>query len=882
MSDNTKRNDPARRLPWFAEGLLRRLLPRAERDEVLGDLAEEYAVLRSARGWWAAERWLWRQVAGSAPWLVRRSWWRGWSGFEPRANRMRSGGPMLESWIMDARYSARRLMKRPGYAVLAVLTLALGVGSTAAIYTIARGLLLEPLPYAAEEELAVFWFPYSWTEQEFLALRPDVAGFRGVAAYRSEDVTAELGGTARLIAGVSASAELFEVLGAKPMLGSGFQPEHDAQGSAPVAVLSHDLWQELGADRAMVGQTLRLDGEARAIVGVMPPGFWFPQPTTRVWLAEPLSPEATAGMYTLVGRMAPGQRADGMQAALGRITEELDARFDYPEQWDKTRDPALTPVREYLVGSVRPALIATLAAMAVLLLMACANVTALMLGQVDGRAGEMAVRLALGAGRRRMLQQMTIEALLVGVLAGVVGAVLATAGFRLLLGALPLGALAETATVSWTVFGAAMAISVAAAMLVAIIPAVALWRGDLRGVLTAARTSGVAGRGGRMEGGLVVAEVALAVLMVAAAGLLIRSVDKLRAIDPGLDAGGVAVVDVAMPGDIGHDGRRRVLEALVPELAALPGVGAAGAVQKLPLRGRGDNWGIMVEDRPELERSTTAFRMVTPEYLDAMGIEVVRGRGFQDSDRHGSEPVVVVNEALVEKYFGDLDPIGRRVTGGGTWARVVGVVENAAESGLTDPDEPARYVLFEHSPMVPDGAALVLRVDGGANAAAVLEAARRTVQRVTPGVAVESTTTMEQVVEEAMGPVRQVKSLLTLLAGLALALGAIGVYGVVSHFVLRRRREWGIRMALGLTPAQVVARVVGRGGALVGLGIALGAVAALLLMRLLAAFLYGVGTADPLAMGGAAATLLLAGVLAALIPALRASRTDPIIALREQ
>lgn len=876
-------NFPAPPLPRLPAALLRRLLPHAERAEVLADLADEYRDRRADRGRLAARLWLWRQVLGSQPPLLRRSWWRGWTGFEPRANRYRPGGPNMESWIMDVRFALRRLRQRPTYTLLAVLTLALGVGGTAAIYSIVRGFLLEPLPYAREGELAVFWNPHDWSEAEFLHLQPEIPGFQGVAAYRPQNATLQPGeGPLRLVPGVAASAELFEVLGVRPLLGPGFQPGDDRQGAEPVAVLSHSLWRELGGDPAIIGQRLALDGVERTVVGVMPRGFWFPEPTVRVWLAADLNPENQSGRYAFVGRIAPGMSLDAMEGPLARITTALGERFEYPEQWDKTRNPSLTPIREYLVGSVRPALLATLAAMAVILLIACANVATLMLGQVEGRSGELAVRTALGAGRRRLLQQQVVEALAVGVLAGVVGAALAAAGFRLLVGALPLGALAEGVSLDWMLFLAAIAIAVVTALLIALVPGISIWRGDLRGILVGARTGGISGRGGRLESVLVVVEVALAVLMAAGAAVLIRSVANLRAIDPGVETRGVAVVDIAMAADIGADGRRQILRELIPGLEALPGVRSAAAVQKLPLRGSGHNWGITIEDDPDRPPSTTAFRMVSHGYFETLGIRVRDGRVFDSSDRADGELVVVINQALAQQYFPDVEPIGRRISTGFGWERIIGVVENVAEANLTDEPVPARYLLYEQIPAIFQDHTLVLRMAGGGEAAAVVGAARSTIHRVTPGVAVQQTTTMERVFTEALGPARQVMSLLTLLGGLALALGAIGVYGIVSHLVTRRKRDWGIRIALGQRPAQVVAQIVRRGGTLVAVGLVLGLLAFLVMARVLASFLYGVGAADPLALAAAAATLLIAGLLAAFVPARRASRIDPAVVLREQ
>ncbi|HEV2736647.1 MAG TPA: ABC transporter permease, partial [Longimicrobiaceae bacterium] len=462
----------------------------------------------------------------------------------------------MESWIMDARFVARRLASRPGYAILAVLTLALGVGGTAAIYGVARKFLLDPLPYAREQELAVFWNQFDWSEAEFLYMG-EFPGFRGVAAYRGESVTMDVGGgSPRVLPGLSASAGLFEVLGVKPLMGSGFRTGDDRVGVEPVAVLSYGLWEELGGDPGIVGRQVRLDGVERTVTGVMPRGFWFPDPSVRVWVPEPLDPENRSGNYALLGRMEPGRTVDAMAPSLKRVTDRLREEFTYSEQWDKTRDAELTPVREALVGGVRPALLATLAAMGLILLIACANVAALMLGQVDRQSTEMAVRTALGAGRWRLVQQVVMESLLVGLLAGLAGALLAAAGFRLLVGALPLGELAEGASLDWRVFASAIAIATLASLSVALVPSLSLWHGDVQGVLSRSRTSGIGGRGGRIEGALVVAEVALAVLMVSGAALLIRSVANLRAIDAGVEPDRVAVVDAATPSTM-EAGQRR-------------------------------------------------------------------------------------------------------------------------------------------------------------------------------------------------------------------------------------------------------------------------------------------------------------------------------------
>jgi predicted permease len=868
----------------LAAVVLRALLPIAEPEEVLGDLREEHLRRRGACGRVAAAVWLWRQVLSSLPALVRRSWWRGWTGFEPAASRLLPGGPGMEGWIIDLRYAVRRLRSRPTYALLAALTLAVGVGGTAATFSIVRALLLHPLPYTREGELAMFWNTFDWSEAELLYLRPDFPGFQRVAAYRSQDVTLEAAaGPARVVPAVSASAELFAVLGTRPLLGRGFQPGDDRQGTDPVAVLSHSLWQELGGDAAILGRRLRLDGIPRTVVGVMPRGFWFPDSGVRVWLPQALDPTSESGNYALLGRLAPGQRMDRMAPALAHITKRLSQRFHYPEQWDKTKHAALIPLREYLLGSLRPALLATLVAMAVILLIACGNVTSLMLGQVNRRAGELAVRSALGAGRRRITRQLVVEAVVIGLLAGLAGALLAAGVFRVLAGALPLGASAERAVLDWTLFGAALGLALLAAVAIALIPALSLWRGDLRETLTRLRTAAVGRHEGRIENGLVVAEVALAVLLAAGTGLLIRSVVNLYAIDPGLDTRGVAVLDVVAGASTQTAERQQTLRALLGELEHLPGVRSAALTTKLPLRGSGDSWGITVEGRPDLPESTTFFRLVSRDYFATAGIAVRRGRGFTTADRKGVEPAVVINEALARKYFPGVEPIGRRLQSGfGGWARIVGVVGDVAEANLTDRPEPSRYMLCDQLPYAPKAQTLLLRLARPADAPAVLAAARRTVQRVAPGIAVQEATTMERVFAQAVGPARQVMTLLTLLTGLALLLVAIGVYGVIAHHVGRRLRDYSIRVALGLPPARVLRLVVGRGAALVGGGIAVGVAAAVVLARFLAALLYGVRGADPAALLAATLVLLAVGLVAAFVPAYRASRVDPARLLSEQ
>ena len=874
----------------LAVTLLRAFLPREERDELVADLLSEHAERAAVGGVADADRWLWRQTLRSAPASLGWSWRRSLSSYEPPANAYRPGGRMLKTWMADARYAARRLRARPAYVIVAILTLALGIGGTAAVYGVARGLLFDPLPYDKEAEIGSFYFGGSWTEQEFLFLRglyPGAAlpGFRVVAAHRQGDVTLREGDApSRLLSGLTTSAELFDVLGARPFIGRTFRGGDDLQGAEPTVVISYGLWQEMGGQPSVVGSRLTLDGLPRTVIGVMPRGFWFPSPDVRLWLAKDLDPDGRNGSYTLVGRVAPGGDLGAMEPHLARLTTVLDERFDYPAEWDKTKGAEVTPVREALLGSMRPALVATLVAMGLILLIACANVAALMLGQVEARETELAVRSALGANRRRLTQQLVVEALLLGVGAGLFGAFLALAGFGLLARALPIGAWGESAQFDWTMFVVAIALAIFAVLLVVLIPASSLWRGDLKGALSSLRTGGIQGRGGRLERGLVIVEVTLAMLIASGAALLVRSVSNLYAIDPGIKTEGAAVVDVLTSAELTSVQRGAGVEETIRALAGMPGVQSVAAAMKIPLRGNGDNTGMEVPGRDNREQPTTFFRIVTPDYFTTLGFTVKEGRTFDVSDRPDSvEIAVVVNEALAKKFFPGESPLGKIVSGGFNGRqRIIGVVSNAAEANLTDEPLPARYFLAGQAPWFGTRATFVIRTARADDAERVLDQARETINRVSPGMAIDQSTTMARVFDEAVGPARQIMSLLALLSALALVLGAVGIYGVISHFAERRKRDWAIRIALGLPTWRVMTNIVGQGTSLVAAGIVLGAVGTVVLARLLTSFLFEVSPLDPIAFAAASLLMLATGVVAALLPARKAGAVAPAMALREQ
>ena len=794
------------------------------------------------------------------------------------------GWRWLDQVVQDGRFAVRVLRRRPMYALLSALTLALGVGGTASVYGVVRRVLFEPLPFAHEREVAVFWKKTDWTHEEYLYIRGRVPGFSQVALFRRHDVIVREGdGPARLVRAVSASAELFDVLGVGTLLGRTFRAGDDASGAEPVAILSFGLWREMGGNPSIIGTRVTLDGTRRTVIGVMPPGVWFPDPAVRIWMPESLRPESRNFNSTLVGRVTANHDVRAMDAPVAQLAAMVGERFDYPPQWDKRQNPHVTPIRDDLVGPMRPALFATLGAMALILLIGCANVAALLLGQVDARSAEFAVRAALGARKQRLVQQLLVEVLLVATGAGVLGALLAWIGFSIVTDVLPLGSWAESATPDWRVFASALSITMAAALLVMLIPTISLCRSDLQRVLSRVRTAGIYGRGGRLENGLVIVQVGLAVMIAAGAALLARSVANLYAVDPGVRTNGVAVADVVLRGGGTRERREQTLTELLTALRDVPGVQSVGVAQQLPLRGGGYRLGLRLPERPELNELATEYRIVTPGYLESIGIGLRRGRLIGSADRRDSERVVVINEALAQEYFAGVDPIGKLVAGDAdSPSRIVGVVANAAEKSLPDRAEPVRYVALAQMPWMDEALSIVLRAVPGIDEISLLDPARQTIARIAPGAALQQTTTMRHVLDTAIGPARQVVVLLSLMTALSLILGAIGVYGVTTHYAARRRRDWAIRMALGLPGARVISHVVSHAALLVTAGIVIGVAGAAMLTRLLSSFLYGVSTLDPIAFVTAGMALLAVGIAAAALPAWRAGMAAPLTALREQ
>lgn len=833
---------------------------------------------------------------GMSPQDARRKARLAFGGIDRQMERAREawGVTVLHDLASDLRYALRQLRSRPLFAVVAGGTLALGIGGTAALAAVAWAIVVRPLPVADEAELVAFWSEYNWRGSEYDFVRNDVDGFEDVAAFSNAGVTLRTGPGSSMILTTVNSANLFEVLGARPLLGRTFQTGDDRPGAEATIVLSHGLWQgEFGGDPDIVGRRILVDGAPTTVLGVMPEDFFFPSPDMRAWMPLDLDPDSRAyqsnGWLVLVGRLLPGTAPARLQAHLDALALRLGERFTYPAAWDKTRDPHAVPLREYLLGDVRPAVLLLVGAVGILLLIAWANVAALLLTRAWDRSGEMGVRVALGAGRVRLARQLLTEAGVLAAVGGAAGLALALVGFDLLVAFLPLpNGMQATLAVDWVPVVLATAIAAASGAVVALAPVRALFAGHLNGgTLGQLRGADGAAPNRRIQQGLVVAEVALAVMLVSGAGLLVRSVDRLRSLDPGLDPNGVVVADIHMGAEeTTPDERRTILEELVTRTAALPGVEAAGLINRLPVRDGGYQSTISIEDRPDLEgpaRPNSAYRLVTPGTFDALDIEVLEGRGILPTDRRGSTQVVVVNEAFARAMWPGERALGRRIgaTFSADWFEVVGVIRDVAVHDLISEVPMAAYYPLAQGPE-RGGTAMVLVAEATTHAEGTASALRGLVTRTDRRAAVGEITTMQDVLDRAMAENLRLRFFLGLFATLGLVLGTVGIYGVVAYGVERRRGEFGIRLALGARTTSVVGGVVRGSLAPLALGITLGVAGAVASATLLAGFLFEVAPRDPAALAAGATVLAVTGLVAALVPALRAATADPAAALRAE
>ena len=817
----------------------------------------------------------------------------------------------------DLRFAARLLAKAPGFTAVAVLTLALAIGANTAFFTLVNGALLAPLPFPEPERLVNLTRRspdgngYSVSVPKFAYWQQHATSFSGVAAFDDLGSGFNLAGDGlpeRLV-GSRVTHEFFTTFGVQPALGRGFLPEEDVPGARPAVVLSHGLWaRRFGSDPTILGRPLTLNGQTFEVVGVAPEGFQYP-PTAELW--TPFAFDRTslekAHYFEVVGRLEPGVELAAAQAEM----EVVGRAFlkAHPDAGAPDETAWAVPVRERLYGRLRPALLVLLGAVGAVLLIACVNLANLQLARSAARQREIALRTALGASSGRIVRQLLAESLLLGLAGGAAGLLLGRALVPALLALAPAG-IEVPAAIDGTVLAFTFALSVLSGLLFGLVPALGAARPDLNDPLKEGTARATGGRGGlRLRRVLVAGEVALALVLLTVAGLLVRSFAGLAGTDPGFEAAGVITAKVSLPESKYGDpaALARFASQVTERLAALPGVKAAGMTATLPLEGgpdlpftiEGKYQGgsvTMSEEAYSQGVGNAQFRVVSPDLLRAFEIPVVRGRGFTAADVHGRELVALVSEEAARHYWPGEDPIGKRIhvgqpmlpeLGDPAPRTIVGIVRDVREVGLDEEAPDILYVPLAQMPaqlnamlvrLVPLN--LVLDLEGKVPPG-LAEALPREVWQVDPQQPVEELVPMEQVVARSLGTQRFSALLLGGLALLALVLAAVGIYGVLSYLVGQRTREIGVRMALGASGRQVLRMVVGQGLGAVVVGLVAGAGGALALGRVVRSLLSGVSPADPVAFAVAPVVLALVALAASVVPARRASRLDPVRALRK-
>ena len=805
------------------------------------------------------------------------------------------GTAFLDVLRQDVRFGARQALRVPGFTAAVVLALALGIGATAATFSVVDAVLLQPLDYADDDELVVVMHDRTdpVSPRNFLAWQRETAdAFAAMAAAEWWMPNVSGAGDPEKIYALRVTPGMFPLLGVSPALGRALAADELARE----VVISHGLWlRRFGGEASAVGREIRLDGEAYTVVGVMPERFafapfWATQ--AELWGPLPLAARATSGGQSLrvfarlrdAGDLAPAREA--MRA----VTTELE-RLDP----GSNRDVTVTPLKALVVGDVRQPIVVVFVAVGLVLLVACANVAHMLLARATAREREIAVRAALGAGRRRLARQFVTESLLLALLGAALGVGLAQASMGLLqrLAGSSVPRIDQVA-LDARVLAFAAGLSVLTGLLFGLAPVAKLFRPDLATSLgSEGRGASVGRRTRRTRGLLMASEVAMAVALLIGAGLTLRSFAGLRAVDPGWDPHPVLSMAVSVSGTAESPEGRRVAfyQRLIERMRALPGVTHASAINHVPLAGDIWTFPFEIEGRPAPppgEEPRAAYRVVFPGYFETMGLRLVGGRAIDERDTLDAPGVVVVNQHLAETHWPGEDPIGKRVSfprfPRGGWAAVVGVVENAFVYDWAAPPASEAYLpflqngWFRQNPE-PHTAYMtfVARVDG--DPAALEPSIRAVVRSLAPDVTVSDVLPLRLVVTRATSGARYLMSLLGAFAGIAFVLAAVGVYGVTSYDVASRRREIGIRLAMGATPRQVLRQVVARGMALVGLGLVAGLAAAYALSGLLAGILYGVTPTDPTVFGGVVLALGAVALLASLIPSWRATRVNPAAVL---
>ena len=840
------------------------------------------------------------------------------AALSPRARRtlvLRCAGAVIhaawlrkEEWsfsvlMQDVRYAIRGLRARAGFSMVCIAVLALGIGANAAVFSVLNGVLLKPLPYREPDRLVQIWETnplMNWTTAtvapaNLLDWRERNQSFTDIAFYLGRDgkgahisdATLTGGTDPERVRAMDVSGNFFEVLGVDPALGRVLRQSDTLQGEPRAIVLSDAFWRRrFGGDPSVVGTRVEIDGISTEIAGVMRPGFYIPGVDADFWAPNRLSIERQRAMrrphwLRTVARLKPGVTLDAARADMTRIAADLERQ--YPNTNTKM-GVGLGRFHDWLVGDVRQGMTLLMGAVALVLLITCTNVSSLLLARATARRREIAIRVALGAGRIRLIRQLLTESLVLAAAAGALGLALAYGALAVLRRIGPAGIpRLEQVTIDGWVLAFIAATVCATAVLFGLAPA---WQSARRSSADALKSEfrGTTTEGVRLRQMLIVAEVALSVVLLAGAGLLLRSFVRLQSVDPGINADRTLSFRITLPDRYDTDPKTAAFFTdTVTRLRAISGVEAAGGTVRLALEGHSWTGDLFIETKPDVWGRDLRHKAVTPGYFAAAGLPLISGRDFQGSDTASSLPVVIVNRTLARRFYGDADPVGTRIafsrpSNDTTWVTIVGVAADEKQDALDADVQPEVYA--PHAQDSPNEMALLVRASTAPDA--LLPAIKRAVAAVDSAVAIYDVRTMEAVIDRTLAEERFSTFLLSAFALTALLLAAIGLYGIVAFTVSERAREIGVRIALGATRSNVLTMVVWGGIRVVLTGVVLGIAGALLVTRMLAAFLFHTQPTDPLVLATVAVLLVGAGLAAAGLPAWRASRLDPAISLRAE
>jgi len=795
----------------------------------------------------------------------------------------------------DLRYGLRMLLKNSGFTIIAALTLALGIGANTAIFSVINAILLRPLPYAAPEQLVMVWESFPGSRENpvmpsnFADWRAQNQVFTDMAAWAPQTFNLSGGGEPEKLEGVGVTANLFALLGVEPILGRVFLLEEDRPGANQVVMISHSLWQRrFGGSRDAIGRRVTLDGTEFTIIGVAPPSFHFPSRQHAAWIPLALSPEQintrVASHYlSVIARLKQDATHQQAQVEMTAIAARLERQ--YPNT-NATVGARVVPLKEQVVGNFRQALLILFAAAGFVLLVACTNVANLLLFRASMRQKEIAVRLALGAGRGRLMRQLLTESLLLAALGGALGLFLAWRGVSVLTAAMPEGlALFKAVSIDLNVLAFTLAASMLTGVFFGLFPAFQATRLNLNETLKEGGRNAAQGRNG-LRSLLVVVEIASALMLMAGAGLMINSFLRLRQVDAGFKANSLLTmeIDPTLARYPNHAALSAFYDRLLERIEALPGVESAGAATRLPLTDDRVHYMFCVESQPGWKYAGALPSTVSPGYFDTMGIQLVAGRAFTTQDTSQTEQVAVINEAMVQRAWPDQNPLGKRIRmypydATALTLTVAGVVKDVRQSELQAAVRPQVYRSYAQM-MSYAPRDLVVRTNVAPLRLA--PAVRDAVQSVDKDQPVSNIRTMERILADSIADERFNMLLLTIYASLALALAGVGIYGVMSYLVTQSTREIGIRMALGARGSDVLKLALGRGLALTIAGLVVGLAGAWGLTRLMNKLLYGVTPTDPLTFICASLLLVSIALLACYVPARRATKVDPIVALRNE